>query len=169
MQTPPPRLSCLHNEARQLPMMPRSSSIPFGLAPAWLAACALLATGCGGGSTLPARGTVSGKVTLDGKPLKQGQGHVMFVPDATKGTKGPPAIGVTDAEGIYTLSTDREAGSEDGAIVGFHRVRISEVPNPEKPDAPLTIPAKYGNEATSGFSFEVKPGDNPIQLDLKSR
>lgn len=140
------------------------------LAPAWLAACALLAPGCGGsGSNLPPRGTVKGKITLDGKPLNPGQGHVMFVPDTNKGTKGPPAIGVTDAEGNYTLSTDRESGGGDGAIVGFHRVRISEIPNPEKPDAKLTIPTKYGDEATSGFSVEVKPGENPISLELKSR
>jgi hypothetical protein len=140
-------------------------SCAFCLSLGWLIAL----TGCGGGANLPPRGNVKGKVTLDGKALKQGQGHIMFVPDATKGTKGPPAIGMTDAEGNYTLSTDRESGGGDGAIVGFHRVRISEVPNPEKPDAPLTIPAKYNDEATSTFAFEVKPGDNTFPLDLKSR
>lgn len=124
--------------------------------------------GCGGGPTLPPRGKVKGLVTLDGKPLKKGQAHVVFVPDAGKGTSGPPAVGVTDDEGRYSLSTDRETEG-DGALVGFHRVRISEVPNPEKPDAPPTLPGKYADEATSNLMVEVKPGDNDIPLELKSR
>ncbi|HOM17497.1 MAG TPA: hypothetical protein PLQ00_09220, partial [Thermoguttaceae bacterium] len=48
--------------------------------------------GCGGsGAKLPPLASVSGKVTLDGNPLPRGT--VTFIPDESKGTKGPTAVG----------------------------------------------------------------------------
>jgi hypothetical protein len=131
----------------------------------------LFLTGCGSsGKGLGARAAVQGKVTLDGQPLKLGD--VMFVPDETKGTKGPPAVGSIDASGVFTLTTDRES-HDDGALVGFHRVRVFAVPQPAKPEdppPPSLIPLRYNDEATSGLTAEVKAGqDNTIDLKLSSK
>src|SRR5262245_43394167 len=85
----------------------------------WLGA--VLVAGCSGcgpdhGMSL---GRVSGKVTSRGAPV--GFGTVMFMPDSTRGTKGPPAMATLKSTGEFTLSTD-SAG--DGALVGFHKVGI---------------------------------------------
>ncbi len=52
----------------------------------------LLSMGCGGGD-MPELGDVSGKVTLDGKPLVGI--NILFTPE-----KGRPAGGVTDEEAL---------------------------------------------------------------------
>src|SRR5207248_5269594 len=59
-------------------------------------------------------GRVSGTVTSRGEPVRFGT--VMFMPDATKGTDGPPAMGTLQPTGEVSLSTD-SAGY--GAYVGF--------------------------------------------------
>jgi len=64
-------------------------------------------------------GRVSGTVTSRGEPVRFGT--VIFMPDATKGTDGPPAMGTLQPTGEFSLSTD-SAG--DGALVGFHKVGI---------------------------------------------
>jgi len=63
----------------------------------------LAAVGCGHHRDLPPVAQVEGVVTLDGKPVPRGM--VQFVPDESKGTKGPPAVGVIDENGHYELTT----------------------------------------------------------------
>lgn len=65
---------------------------------------------------------VTGRVTLDGKPLSKA--HVTFVPMESKENKapGPTAYGATDADGRYTLAIDPQT---PGAVVGRCRVYIS--------------------------------------------
>jgi hypothetical protein len=126
--------------------------------------------GCSGGPELPPRATVRGRVTLDGKALSTGM--VTFVPDKSRGTSGPPAVGGIDSTGHYELSTDRQSEG-DGAVVGFHQVRV--LCNEPAKDAmqsmtPSLIPVRYNNEATSGLRFEVKAGQqNEINLPLTSK
>jgi hypothetical protein len=136
------------------------------LAVAWLA-LPLLAGGCGHSSNLPPRAKVTGHVTLDGKPLTTG--FVTFVPDAKQHTDGPPAVGGINLEGLYELSTDRQS-TGDGAIVGFHRVRVMAYTPSSDPQQSMTaslIPLRYNNEATSGLAFEVKAGkENVCDLAL---
>jgi hypothetical protein len=81
------------------------------LAPVLLAGCH-----SGNGLTLA---PVKGKITFKGEPVKFGT--VSFVPDASKGTDGPIAMGPITRDGTYILSTD-EAG--DGAIVGHHKISV---------------------------------------------
>jgi len=126
----------------------------------------LVLTGCGGGPDLPPVAPVSGSVSIDGKPLPRGT--VQFVPDASKGTNGAPAVGNINATGRYTLKT---AGVE-GAIVGHHKVRVEarQEPKNEMDTMPLSlIPEKYNDENASGLTFEVKAGqDNVCDLPLES-
>jgi hypothetical protein len=57
-----------------------------------------------------------------GEPVKDGT--VFFMPDESKGTVGPPAVGSITSDGTYILSTET-AG--DGVIVGQHKVGITGV------------------------------------------
>src|SRR6516165_11429599 len=66
---------------------------------------------------------VSGRVTLNGKPLAGAR--VTFQPqhDPRQGPlSGPESHGMTDSEGNYTLTT---VFQDKGAAVGRHRVMIS--------------------------------------------
>jgi hypothetical protein len=81
--------------------------------------CVLALSGCSGQNYKIA--PVSGRVTLDGRPLANA--HVSFQPMAA-GTPppGPGSFGVTDAEGRFRLQViEPRCG---GAVVGQHVVRI---------------------------------------------
>lgn len=65
---------------------------------------------------------VYGKVTYKGQPIKNGT--VFFMPDDSKGTIGPPAVGSITADGSFIMSTET-AG--DGVIIGSHKVGITGV------------------------------------------
>ena len=121
--------------------------------------------GCGSEVPLPDRAPVQGRVTLNGQPLTQGT--VTFVPDTSRGTEGPIATGTIQPDGTYELSTAREAG--DGAVVGFHCVRVQAVVG--EPGAPgsLLVPPHYQNEQRSGLTAEVRAGQtNQVDLPLES-
>jgi len=74
--------------------------------------------GCSSGNGLTL-GKVRGTITYEGEPVRGGE--VLFVPDTTKGTGGPPAAGIIAPDGSYIMST-QESG--DGAVVGVHNVAI---------------------------------------------
>lgn len=121
-------------------------------------ACGLLivaAAGCGGPpADLPELGTVSGVVTLDGKPLPNAR--VMFTPDHSR-----PSGAMTDANGRYELIFNEKL---KGAAVGKHTVRISLGAY----DKPEQLPAKYNLK--SELTADVKAGPNEdINFDLKSK
>jgi hypothetical protein len=123
--------------------------------------CMLLVAfaGCGG---KPA--TVSGVVTLDGKPLERGS--VGFTPISG----GMRAAGVIDGEGRYTLSTNRDMGLE----IGEYAVTVvSREPGPENAQGPpmpgpYITPQHYAVESTSGLKFNVAGGSNTIDIALTS-
>jgi hypothetical protein len=141
----------------------------FAVALVFALPAALALPGCGGGPSLPPRAKVTGQVTLDGKPLPTGM--VTFVPDRSRGTSGPMAVGGIDSTGHYQLTSDRQSEG-DGAVVGFHLVRViaNEPGDPMRSMTPSLIPKQYNNEATSGLKFEIKAGEeNVIDLPLKSK
>lgn len=131
-----------------------------GVFPLLLASC--------GGPDLPDRARVEGTVTLDGTPVTTGE--VMFVPDTSQGNSGPPAMGTIDAEGHYELTTDRSGRGGDGAVVGWHKVRVQAREDVEPGEmARSLVPERYGDEARSRLVFEVKAGEvNEIDLELQS-
>lgn len=121
----------------------------------------VLATGCSssGEPTYP----VKGKVTYKGKPLTSGS--VMFAP-----LTGPPAMGIIDAEGNYTLGTYSDG---DGAVAGPHKVAIvclddtgDALPEQASGTPEPKIPAKYISAETSGLKAEVAKGSNEHNFDL---
>jgi hypothetical protein len=109
--------------------------------------------GCGGGG--PQVAPVTGRVTLDGRPLEHAD--VTFQPDGAR----RPSIGRTDAGGRYELAYKR---GEPGAIVGEHTVRI--YVSPELVANPPRIPARYDTE--SELRVEVQDDENVFNFDLKS-
>ncbi len=127
--------------------------------------------GCGRGDQ-PDLGLVTGTVTMDDAPLKGVQ--VMFSPE-----NGRPAIGMTDAEGKYTLKYIRDSM---GCKVGPNKVEIglaegddvdatsdaSEDAAPKKPrkSSKPRIPARYNSNTE--LTADVKPGENVFDFKLES-
>jgi hypothetical protein len=125
-----------------------------------LAACLLL--GCSSGG--PDIAYVSGRVTMDGKPLPNAT--VVFVPE-----NGRPAGATTDAEGNYVLNF---AQGRKGAIPGPSSIRIMTFRDADQdengnpiPASKETVPARYNTDST--LSFDVEPGKkNVANFDLES-
>jgi hypothetical protein len=146
----------------------------------------VFSTGCGGGPKRPPLGTVRGKITYKGVPVKNAM--VAFLGD------GAPrmAKGTTDDNGNYQLTSYEE---NDGAIIGSHIITVIPMGEfdetsavvPEDYDAKNEsldkareisaqqqeqlekkppIPAKYGRRNTTDLRKEVKEGENVIDLEL---
>jgi hypothetical protein len=121
--------------------------------------------GCG-----PKLGEVIGVVTLDGQPLRGGDGvraTVVFQPVASGGV---PAVGNVGREGEYRLSS----GSQEGVAPGEYAVTctasqkiVGRDPNAAPIAKRITDP-KYANAATSGLQFTVQPGSNEFNIALES-
>ncbi len=105
-------------------------------------------------------------VTLDGRPLPRGL--VQFMPDSSKGTRGPAGVVDIDADGRYEINT---AGVK-GAMIGWHKIRVhapQQMPETNS-NPPSIIPSRYHNPYTSTLTAEVKPErDNVIDLKLTSQ
>jgi hypothetical protein len=110
---------------------------------------------------------VEGIVTLNGAPVADA--GVLFKP-----VQGPFAMGVTDAEGRFTLTT----ANEDGALIGDHQVAISKTETLVKyrPGNPMPIyetkaliPQKYFDAGTSALTATVADDDNEFKFDLTAR
>jgi hypothetical protein len=128
----------------------------------FLAVTLVFAFGCAGSVKLA---PVSGKVTMDGKPLVGAT--VSFTPIDEKDKKGIEAplssIGNTNDQGEFTLQTTT---GQPGAVVGKHKVSISLLkeqagdtddrpPRGGWPTADL-VPLRY-NEKTE-LTFDVPAG-----------
>lgn len=108
---------------------------------------------------------VSGVVTINGKPVKDVR--VAFQPtDTTKLNPGPGSIGVTDAEGRYTL---KAVGLKtEGAVVGEHAITFAYMwegtDEPKPADAGPPIPGKYKKQP---LKFTVpESGTKEANFDL---
>lgn len=137
--------------------------VPFRTAAALAAAAGLLvAAGCGDN-----RSAVSGRVSLDGKPVEAGT--ISFVPEAT--TKGPSA-GATIANGEYRVE------GENLPVPGSYRVEITATKKtgkmiPAGSPAPKgtmveetvqAVPEKYNKKST--LQKDLKAGSNSLDFDL---
>ena len=109
--------------------------------------------------------SVYGLVKLDGELLDHGT--VKFAPTEP----GPAAYGMIDDDGKYQMNTGRESG----LAAGEYRVTVActeetastwEGPGPPPPGKPI-VPPWYNDPRMSGLKFEVTPGRNEINLELK--
>lgn len=126
-------------------------------------------SGCGGrGPT----GTVTGKITKDGKPIAA---QVSY-----KGESSTASATSDPATGIYTL----RSGQVTDIPVGTYQIAVSEVSSAvdtQSADyaAMMTggasgstpksseIPAKYKAFGTSGLEFTVNKGENTFDIELE--
>ena len=111
----------------------------------------------------------SGILTHKGAPIEFYQ--VLFFPKDIR-----PAMGVTDAEGRFTLGTN-ELG--DGAVAGSHKVAVTWVgppsTNPNEgmteftspPPPKVKLDPKYSDPETSGLVLEVpESGSAELKVEL---
>jgi hypothetical protein len=124
------------------------------------------AAGCG-----PKLAPVSGKVTLDDKPLVNAT--VIFMPDSDQLNPGPGSKAKTDSKGQFSL--ELMTGDTKGAILGKHKVSITAYEGDDKIPSSgsdmvfrkLLVPDKYN--AKTELAFDVPPGGSTIaNFDLKS-
>ncbi len=124
-------------------------------------ALALATAGCAGGTAppMPVRGTV----LYCGSPLRAGT--IVFVPDPTRGGRGPLARADIRADGTFALQTDRG----DGVPGGWYRVTVAAVAPADPGAVPRSLlPARYGDPELSGLECEVRPGQvNRFNFNLE--
>ena len=135
------------------------------------------ASGCSKDFDYGDTGRITGRLTFEGKPLVPGHGVIFMEP-----VKGYLAYGETDPEGRYEVNS----WNNGDMPVGTYKVRIGgpEAPPPptdmtaeeafDNPDLadpqapPIVFPKKYLDENESSLVFEVKPGPNTFDIDLKN-
>jgi hypothetical protein len=150
----------------------------------WVCVFALLFvvcfSGCGDGSRRVE--PVSGKVSLNGKPLADAQ--ISFHP---KNPDGFVAVGTTQSDGMFTLVTP--GTTKSGAVVGEYHVAITKIVAVDDNGQPLTpettseditkgiiipkrisvLPDKYGQPDKSPLEANVVRGKNSFQFDLDDK
>ncbi len=114
---------------------------------------AVALSGCGTGQFPVA--PVSGVVMCDGKPVPGAL--VYFAPQQSgdNALVGKVGLGVVDDQGKFTVRT---YGSDDGAVVGMHDVRV------ERGNGPGCDCAMNPDRAVA--QVEVKDGENNFTIEL---
>jgi hypothetical protein len=107
-------------------------------------------------------------VTLDGKVVPRGT--VAYQPSAG----GPAAYARIEDNGAYVIHTGREEGLPSGeysvTVTANEPPAVTQTQSggPPPPGKPIT-PPWYRTKNTSGLNFTVSPGDNEINLELKTQ
>ena len=112
----------------------------------------------------PKTAEVAGVIRFNGKPVSNAL--VLFRPDRSQGTIGPPSMGQTDAAGQFQLTINN---THTGAVVGKHQiaVRTREFSGSSEPS--MSVPTRYAQVETSRLVADVLPDQlNEITLDLTS-
>ena len=113
----------------------------------------ILIAGC---DSRPTRVPVSGKVLIDGEPLKFGA--VTFVPD-----KGRQSSGIIDSNGTFKL-TCFEPG--DGALIGTHHVQVLAGDAINTTTTKWYAPKKYADRRTSDLVENIQGPTDSIVINL---
>ena len=133
--------------------------------PVFVGAACLLLGGC---SESLEFGQVTGTVTLNGKPLNDVL--VMFLPEPREDGTGAHSESVTDSSGKFELIYSADAETP-GAVVGPHRVVIEDIlaENTRDRRLPIRIHPSYSSAAHTPLKYEVKPGEQSFELEVKGR
>ena len=133
---------------------------------------------------------VSGRVTLDGKPV---EGAIVTFHLLGDDKEGRPATGQTDRTGTFRLTTGNEAGARPGeykVVVIKNVLAGPKVKMPDFPDTPEgrnqrehflwkqfrddqlpyrnVLPDRYGDLKATPLTCQVR-GDSPVQFPLTSK
>lgn len=99
---------------------------------------------------------VSGRVLIDGKPLKFG--YVRFFPEGARASGGR-----LDEEGRFVL-TSKQKG--DGVILGTHSVAISAGESISDTQVKWHAPKKYNSPKASGLVFTINEPTDSLEILL---
>jgi hypothetical protein len=113
----------------------------------------LLVAGC---DSRPKCVPVSGKVLIDGEPLKYG--GILFVPAA-----GRQSTGVIDVNGQFKLTCFQP---DDGAIIGMHSIRVCASEALNNTTMKWHAPIKYAEIQTSGLTQEITGPTDSVVIEL---
>ena len=116
----------------------------------------LLAAGCGDGR--PKRVSIAGSVTVDGKPLTQG--NVIFVPEG-----GRPSSGKVEPDGRFVLRCFEE---DDGALLGRHRIAVTAKDIISENNIKWHAPARFAGFQSSGLEVEITESVDDLLIELFS-
>ena len=127
--------------------------------------------GCSSSDGLP-RERVSGKVTLDGKPLAVGS--IQFVPVSVGDAKNPAlAAGATITDGAFDISRDSGLTPNSYSVsitsaAGGGAGVANEPPGPAPAAAKEAIPEKYNKSSTLIKEVKAK-SENNFTFELTSK
>jgi hypothetical protein len=113
----------------------------------------LFAAGCDRGR--PGIVPVSGQVTIDGKPLTQGQ--VMLYPEGHRAS-----IGKLDSEGRFSLTCFEQG---DGAPIGQHIATVTAVESMGEHANRWHAPKKYASKS-SGVWVKIDGPTDDVKIEL---
>ena len=132
----------------------------------------IAAAGCGKPGPVALRGTVK----LDGRPLANASVHFI-----TQDSGGRDALGSTDAEGVFRLSTFKPG---DGAFPGRYKVVVqpaaqvhagvvaaspAEAMGDRRPNRPtISIPPRYSQPGQTTLVQDV-PASEDVVFELQSK
>ena len=112
----------------------------------------------------PTTAEVAGVIRFNGKPVPNVL--VMFRPDRSQGTIGPPSVGQSDESGQFKLTINNV---HPGAVVGKHQVAVRGRDSTGSSPSSGAVPKRYAQFETSPLVTEVLPDQvNEITLELKS-
>jgi len=116
----------------------------------------LVASSCGEKADGLVKHPVYGQVLINGEPA-EGVRVRLHAVDSSNGGNGTSPVGVTNAEGVFELSTN---GKKDGAVAGTYKVTFywPEMNGP----SPDRLRQRFTNPKTS--QFEVTIEDGPTHL-----
>jgi len=118
---------------------------------------AVLAVGCGDGR--PRIVPATGQVLMNGKPLTGHVGFVRVVPAGARAATGR----IDPADGRFTLTTYE---ADDGCVEGTHPAAV--IVNTTVGSQLIWIaPERYGDDATSGLTVEVKGDKAELEIRLE--
>lgn len=118
---------------------------------------AVLAVGCGDGR--PRIVPTTGQVLMNGKPLTGHVGFVRVVPAGARAATGR----IDPADGRFTLTT---YDTDDGCVEGTHPASV--IVNTTVGNRLIWIaPERYGNDATSGLTVDVKGDKAKLEIRLE--
>jgi hypothetical protein len=127
----------------------------------------LAAVGCGGKPYQVA--LVDGVVIIRGQPGSKIR--VQFIPDIDKSTNGPASSAITDEQGRFTLELKEDGGASarPGAVVGHHRVVLSDLQlaaSATGQGVPIRLKPEYSLPGSTPLKQEVKPEKQTIEIKV---
>jgi hypothetical protein len=138
------------------------------LAWTWMLLMSILAGGCGPANPL-GRKAVSGKITLNGAPLENG--NISFSPKSDKGVSSGAVI----VGGAYSIETEKGLPEGEYVVRIFAATPDTRAPDPNLPPGPRTsppgidlIPPEY-NARSDKVARVTAEGPNEFNFDIVTK